>query len=107
VVIFYSDNGGYGGATAQPPLRGAKGMLYEGGVRVPLFVRWPGKIKPGTKTDSFVIGVDFYPTLIQIAGVKQPLNQYRWPKLFACSVESANCKTGCYFLAFPGLPGRI
>ncbi|WP_207534126.1 sulfatase [Desertivirga arenae] len=74
IVVFYSDNGGYGGATAQPPLRGSKGMLYEGGVRVPLFVRWPGKVKPGTRTDSPVIGVDFYPTLLQIANVSQPLN---------------------------------
>jgi arylsulfatase A-like enzyme len=73
LVIFYSDNGGYGGATYQHPLRGSKGMLYEGGVRVPLFVRWPGKIKAGKESEIPVIGVDFYPTLMEIANIKKPL----------------------------------
>lgn len=75
VVIFYSDNGGSGIATQQPPLRGAKGMLYEGGIRVPLFIRWPGKTTAGAVEETPVIGVDFYPTLLDIAGIRQPLNK--------------------------------
>ena len=69
VVIFYSDNGGFGPATSMLPLRGSKGMLYEGGIRVPLIVRWPGYVEPGSVTNEPVIGTDFYPTLAEIAGI--------------------------------------
>lgn len=69
VVIFTSDNGGFGGVTSQRPLRGAKGMLYEGGIRVPLSVTWPGHIAAGTSGVP-VITVDFYPTLLDFAGLK-------------------------------------
>lgn len=74
LVVFFSDNGGMGAVTAQHPLRGSKGMLYEGGVRVPLIVRWPGKTKAGTVTEKPVIGIDFYPTLLDVASIKNPLN---------------------------------
>ncbi len=79
VVIFSSDNGGVGGyerlgltrdITDNAPLHGGKGMLYEGGIRVPLVVRWPGVTKPGTACDEPVISVDFYPTLLEIAGAR-------------------------------------
>jgi arylsulfatase A-like enzyme len=71
VVVFFSDNGGYDKLQAQDPLRGGKSMLYEGGIRVPFAVRWPGVVKPGTKTDEPVIGCDFLPTFADIAGVKK------------------------------------
>ena len=47
-------------------------MLYEGGIRVPLVVRWPGKINAGSFCDTPVIGIDFYPTFLEMAGVKKP-----------------------------------
>lgn len=47
-------------------------MLYEGGIREPMIVRWPGVTKPGTKCEEPVIGVDFYPTLLEVSGTKQP-----------------------------------
>ena len=72
VVFFFSDNGGYANATSVAPLRGSKGMLYEGGIRVPLAVRWPGKAKPGTLCDEPVIGIDFYPTMLAMAGLPRP-----------------------------------
>ena len=75
VVIFTSDNGGYGPATSMTPLRGAKGMLYEGGIRVPLIVRWPGVVAPGTITEAQVTGLDLYPTLLAIGGAGMPLHQ--------------------------------
>lgn len=85
VVIVSSDNGGVGGyrefgikggeVTSNAPLRGGKGMLYEGGVRVPLIVRWPGVVKAGTRCATPVISVDFYPTLLGIAGAAKPTNQ--------------------------------
>lgn len=66
VVMFFSDNGGYGPATTMKPLRGAKGMLYEGGIRVPLTVRYPGIVQAGSTCDTPVIGVDFFPTIQDI-----------------------------------------
>jgi arylsulfatase A-like enzyme len=74
LVVFFSDNGGMGAVTSQQPLRGSKGMLYEGGVRVPLIVKWPGKTKAGSQTDTPVIGIDFYPTLLEVANIQKPLN---------------------------------
>jgi len=75
VVMFTSDNGGVRTITSMEPLRGGKGMLYEGGVRVPLTVRWPGKIEPGRTCKEPVISLDFYPTLLEIAGADAPDNQ--------------------------------
>jgi len=72
VVLFFSDNGGYGGATSNHPLRGAKGMLYEGGIREPMIVKWPGVTKAGSKCDEPVIGIDFYPTLLELTGTAKP-----------------------------------
>ncbi len=75
IVIFTSDNGGvrYQGRRAAPvtnnyPLRAGKGHLYEGGIRVPLIVRWPGLTKPGSAIEEPVIGVDYFPTLCAAMG---------------------------------------
>jgi arylsulfatase A-like enzyme len=81
LVIFSSDNGGVGGyvregikqggdVTDNAPLRGGKGMLYEGGVRVPYIFRWPGKITPGTTSEVPINSVDLYPTLLAVAEAK-------------------------------------
>lgn len=72
VVVFFSDNGGHVGATSNHPLRGAKGMLYEGGIREPLLVKWPGITEEGSKCDEVVIGIDFYPTLLEMTDTKRP-----------------------------------
>ena len=72
VVFFFSDNGGYGNATSMSPLRGSKGMLYEGGIRVPMIVRWPGQAQPASICDVPVIGIDFYPTILEMASVAKP-----------------------------------
>ncbi len=78
VVIFYSDNGGlktiFHGrgeiVTSNRPLRDEKGTLYEGGIRVPLIVRWPGRVKPGSTCDTPVTSPDFFATLAEIAGAE-------------------------------------
>lgn len=75
VVIFFSDNGGYGPATDMAPLKGYKGTYYEGGIREPFFVKWPGVVKPGSKSAEPIIGVDLYPTLCEIGGAKLPKGQ--------------------------------
>jgi arylsulfatase A len=67
LVLFKSDNGGYNGDNR--PLRGMKGMLYEGGIRVPWIVRWPGKVAAGSTQDTPVISMDCYPTLLSAAGL--------------------------------------
>ena len=72
VVIFFSDNGGVKGITSMEPLRGGKGCYYEGGIREPMIVRWPGKVKAGSRCETPVIGTDYYPTLLGIAGVQKP-----------------------------------
>jgi arylsulfatase A-like enzyme len=77
VVIFMSDNGGYSHRpregkdnTQNYPLRGGKGSLYEGGVREPMMVRYPGVTKAGSVSSQYVIIQDFYPTLLQMTGIK-------------------------------------
>lgn len=69
VVFFTSDNGGHGRITSHLPLRGNKGNFYEGGIRVPLIVRWPGVVKPGSQCKVPVISTDFFPTILEIAGL--------------------------------------
>lgn len=74
ILIFFSDNGGHGKYTCQKPLRGGKGMFYEGGIRVPMFAYWPDKIKKNTTCDDPIIGTDFYTTFLELAGAKHPEN---------------------------------
>ncbi|NNE77088.1 MAG: sulfatase-like hydrolase/transferase, partial [Pricia sp.] len=67
MVIFTSDNGGIRSISEQNPLRAGKGSYYEGGIRVPLVIKWPGKIEPGSVSHEQVSNLDFYPTLQRIA----------------------------------------
>lgn len=71
MVIFYSDNGGFEQLSSNYPYRGGKSMVWEGGVRVPLAIRWPGKVKPGTVNDDLVSSDDFFPTLAEMVGYDQ------------------------------------
>lgn len=72
VVVFTSDNGGLstseGSPTSNLPLRGGKGWMYEGGIRIPFVMRWPAMIPPGSVVDAPTSGPDFYPTLLEAAG---------------------------------------
>ena len=88
IVIFMSDNGGMSvmngtphfeitrdkidtrASTSNLPLRGAKGWLYEGGIRVPMIVKWPQKTKPGGVSHVPVISTDFFPTILEMLGVE-------------------------------------
>lgn len=71
IVVFFSDNGGEvrKGITSNAPLRSGKTTVYEGGVRVPLIVHWPGVTESGAKCRENVVGHDLYPTLLSATGV--------------------------------------
>ncbi len=73
VIVFTSDNGGLSTAEGWPtsnlPLRAGKGWHYEGGVREPLIIRWPGVTKPGSVCHAPMISTDYYPTLLQVVGL--------------------------------------
>ncbi len=74
IVIFTSDNGGLstseGSPTSNAPYRAGKGWLYEGGIREPLIVKWPGVVRPSTVNDALTTTLDFYPTFLEAAGVR-------------------------------------
>ena len=83
VVVFFSDNGGLRQhfkkigpiVTTNAPLRDEKGTLYEGGIREPLIVRWPGRVKAGSTCAQPVTSTDFHPTLLDLAGARPPAGQ--------------------------------
>ncbi|MDN5217417.1 sulfatase [Fulvivirgaceae bacterium BMA12] len=62
VVIFTSDNGGIRAISSQHPLRAGKGSYYEGGIRVPYIIKWPGTATAGTRSDYPIVNLDFFPT---------------------------------------------
>jgi len=73
IIFFMSDNGGLstseGSPTANVPLRGGKGWIYEGGIREPMMIKWPGHTRPGSVNSEPVISTDFYPTMLDMAGL--------------------------------------
>ncbi|MCU0795472.1 MAG: sulfatase [Akkermansiaceae bacterium] len=71
MVVFTSDNGATN-ESSQEPLRGNKGGYYEGGIRVPMVIRWPGKIEPGSRCGEPVHQVDLFPTFLAAAGIPWP-----------------------------------
>jgi len=88
LIVFSSDNGGLnpGVISSNGPLRGQKSQLYEGGVRVPAFATWKGHLEPGTTVDAPLHMVDWYPTLLKLAGagLDQPLpldGRDAWPTI--------------------------
>ncbi|WP_338875306.1 sulfatase [Spirosoma sp. SC4-14] len=80
IILFMSDNGGLstsplrGGQahTQNLPLRAGKGSVYEGGIREPMLVRWPGVVKPGSIANQYLLIDDFFPTILQMAAVQSP-----------------------------------
>jgi len=119
LVIFSSDNGGVGGyqregitfaksTTDNAPLRGGKGMLYEGGVRVPYIFHWPGRIPAGTECSQPINSVDLYPSLLELAGAtpppEYPLDGVSYLELLT-SGGKAQLKREALFWHFPGYLG--
>lgn len=115
VVVFTSDNGGLstseGHPTSNLPLRAGKGWLYEGGIREPLIVRAPGVTRPATVCDTPVISPDFYPTLLELAGLSPLPNQHVDGVSFVPLLRGADLGRGPIFWHYPhygnqgGAPG--
>lgn len=86
VIIFLGDNGGLAASTrwreGKPhtqnyPLKSGKGSLYEGGIRVPFIIKWPGIVKENKRNDKYIMIEDLYPTILEIAGIKN----YKVPQI--------------------------
>lgn len=118
LVIFSSDNGGVGGyaelgtakgITDNIPFRGGKGMIYEGGHRVPFIARWPGKIPEGKECDKPIISVDVLPTLLDVTGSAAPegqtLDGTTLLPLFSSGGQSGLAGRAIYW-HFPGYLGQ-
>jgi arylsulfatase A-like enzyme len=94
IVFFMSDNGGLstseGWPTSNLPLRGGKGWLYEGGIREPFLIRWPGTTQPGSTSDVPVVSMDFYPTILDIADLPPRPAQHLDGKSLVPLLKGAN-----------------
>ncbi len=82
LVVFTSDNGNLAGYSSAKPLKDAKGYLSEGGIRVPLIIRYPGVVKPGSESSEPVITMDFVPTFLEAAKSKYDPKRYDGVSLF-------------------------
>jgi len=119
IIVFTSDNGGmsasnqYRGighdrkvldrrfASSNLPFRGAKGWNYEGGIRVPLVVHWPGVIQANTESEAIVTGTDYYPTLLEMLGLPLLPKQHQDGKSFVKALKSEPYERGAIYWHFP------
>jgi arylsulfatase A-like enzyme len=105
VIIFLSDNGGLstaeGHSTSNLPLRGGKGWLYEGGVRVAWIMRVPGMTKPGRVCDVPVVSADFYPTILELAGLPLNPRQHRDGVSLVPLLKGTELSRGALFWHYP------
>jgi len=76
IIIFTSDNGGETNVTSNAPLRGGKSQLYEGGIRVPLIMRWPATVPAGSLCNVPTVNTDFYPTFLDACGIRPDPKQH-------------------------------
>ena len=105
IVIFMSDNGGLstseGHPTSNLPLRGGKGWLYEGGIREPMFVFWPGVTPENSSCDLPVVSTDFYPTMLEMAGIPQLPQQHLDGKSIVPLLKNEAMERGAIFWHYP------
>ena len=113
VVVFVSDNGGlstltrrgFNQATANVPLRAGKGWLYDGGIRGPLIIRWPGRIKAGTMVDSPAMSMDLFPTLLEMAGLPARPDQHLDGTSLAGAMTAGTGRRDALYWHFPHYHG--
>ena len=119
IIIFTSDNGGMSASnqylesnkprqtlnsrfsTSNLPLRGAKGWNYEGGIRVPLIVHWPGHTQANTVSNAVVTGTDYYPTLLEMIGLPSMPQQHLDGRSFVPALKGQCYGRGAIYWHFP------
>jgi len=107
IVVFLSDNGGLstseGHPTSNLPLRAGKGWIHDGGIRSPLFVRWPGVTSAATRCDVPLVSTDLYPTLLEVAGLPLRPEQHRDGMSFLTLLRNpfAKFERGPIFFHYP------
>ena len=120
IVFFYSDNGGMSAAnmgnperiipaneqdmaysTSNLPLRGAKGWLYEGGIRVPLIVKWPEKGERNIESDIPITSVDMFPTILTMVGARQRIGKDKEGVDFSPLLKGETIERGAIYWHFP------
>ena len=99
IVLFQSDHGHsveertFGGGGSAGPYRGHKGNLFEGGLRVPSVVSWPGHLPQGEVRDQMVVGVDWFPTFAELAGIAIPAGHKIHGESIASVIRSSDAKS--------------
>ncbi|MEN8694489.1 MAG: sulfatase [Akkermansiaceae bacterium] len=111
IIVFFSDNGGnmYNEVdgttpTSNAPLRGGKASMFEGGVRVPMVVAWPGNIAPNTYSDALVQSTDFFPTFLDLLPIKKEENQKLDGVSIAPALKGETFSREAIFTYFPHDP---
>jgi arylsulfatase A-like enzyme len=119
IVVFTSDNGGLSTSgsrwmpTSSLPLRAGKGWLYEGGIRVPAMVRWPGVVAAGSQCSEPIVSTDFYPTLLEVAGLSARPTQHLDGMSIAPLLRGERFSRDAIYFHYPhygnqgGFPGGI
>lgn len=104
-VVFTSDNGPFvgdkGEMTSAEPLKNSKGYLSEGGIRIPLIIRWPGKIKAGTVSNEPVVTMDFVPTFLDLAGKEYKTGEFDGESLLPLLTNNTELKRKAIFFHYP------
>ena len=101
LVVFTSDNGQMPGSSSADPLRAAKGYLYEGGIRVPLMIRWPGHIRSGAVETTPAISMDFAPTFMDVAGIDYAPEEFDGESLLAVAAGHESLERDAIYIHFP------
>jgi arylsulfatase A len=100
-VVFTSDNGQMPGASVADPLRAAKGYLYEGGIRVPMMMRWPGHIRAGAVDATPTISMDFAPTFLDAAGIDYAANEFDGKSLLSVASGQGTLQRDALYWHYP------
>ncbi|MEA4937576.1 MAG: sulfatase [Paludibacter sp.] len=110
IIVFTSDNGGLSTAEGSPtsnlPLRGGKGWLYEGGIKEPYIIKAPGVTTPGSVCDIPVTSTDFYPTLLELAGIQPNQEQHVDGVSLVPALKGKKLKRKSIFWHYPHYGGK-